>query len=110
MVEADRAAVVDLISEVIIQGVNDYRTLKAEQMIRYGRPDYMVINQTHSMPRNINAGEVEAVCEFIWGGWMARLIGVAGLRVSPDPIYQLLEPKLWRILISKHQTESATSR
>ncbi len=97
-------------TEVIIQGVNDYRSLKERGMLKNGRPNWLVINKEKQMPRNMTHAEAEAVCEFIWDGWMARLMGVANLRVSPEPIYKHLEPKIWKSLISIHQMESETSR
>ena len=83
----------DLLAEIIIQGVDDYRLLRELGMIRYGRPNYSVINKCKRMPRNMGADEVENVCSFIWGGWMARLLEFAELKIRPIPIYQKLEPK-----------------
>jgi hypothetical protein len=99
----------DLLIEMIIQGVDDYRSLRDMGMIRFGRPNNSVINKCKRMPRSMGADEVENVCRFIWGGWMAHLIEFAELKIQPIPIYQELEPKQWASLITKHQNPFATS-
>ena len=110
MEKADPRAAQDLLIEIIIQGVADYRLLREEGMIRFGRPNYSVINRCKRLPRNMGADEVDGICNFIWGGWMARLIEFAELKVQLIPIYKQLEPTQWTSLITTHRTPSAISR
>ena len=106
----DGRAAQDLLIEVIVQGVQDYAVLKAAGLIRFGRPNVAAIVKCEKVPRNMTHDEVEGVCEFIWNGWMEKMIEIAQLKVSATPIYKKLEPHQWRTLTSTHQTESATLR
>ena len=102
-VDTDPTAAQELLMEIIVQSVLDYQELKARKMIKHGRPDYSVINKCPKLPRNMTHEEVEGVCGFVWGGWMAAYIELAHLRIHPTIIYKVLEPKRWKSLISVHQ-------
>jgi len=99
----------DLIHEMLIEGVADYERLKKGGLIQQGRANIATISRTERMPRNMYHDEVDAVCDFIWGGWMEGLIEEWAIRINAEAIYQKLEPKLWTTLISRHRKASATS-
>ncbi|MBH62322.1 MAG: hypothetical protein CL569_07725 [Alphaproteobacteria bacterium] len=106
----DASGVRELLTDIIIQGIEDYEACKAEGLIKNGRPRDCAICKCAKPPRNLNHDEVHGVCDFIWGGWMARLIDLAGIRINTTAIYKRLEPRLWESLIYQHRKASATSR
>lgn len=99
-----------LLMMVIVQAVDDYKTLKANGLIENGRAYYERVCRCEKLPRNIPPDCIEDLCDFFWMGRMDALIEFSGMRINSSVIYQHIEPRLWKSLIYKHQKASATSR